>query len=701
MNKSIIKILTSIWFLSLLISFVVYLFYYKNFQEFSVKQVKVEAKNYDDYRFFFDFNNDSIDENVDISFFETINSKGITITNNNNKIIHTGLLTPFHFPDFFVEPFCVNKTIGNVNNILYLIEMNQKIYLGTNRFDTLLEQVYLDSIFSEGEYANVPNFYDYGYIGTYDVNKDGHPELFLYIAEGYRIFPRRLYCVDYYNHKLLFKSDLFGAFPVKYQFYNINSLPYFVLGSQATSNMIDFPYMFLNDSASYFMVFDENLKFKFNPIKMGEENSRVYFFLKKIDDKPYFFVFANPYNESKNVVIKQIDIHGNFVKDMLLPSTMKAIFNGIFSVDDNIFYIDKDFNYHKFNVITEFDEKINLNFLEQPFWLKSVDLDKDGDDEYLFRDLSSNKIYITRNDFSKSAYFELPLDEIDNARFYFPKNVDHNDIIFVWTNSKYYTFEYIRVKFYLLKLFALFVFLYLISFIVVFIIQQMAKFQIKQRAKISARIKELEFQNVRNQMNPHFTLNTLNFISNSILKNERQRAYDVIVEFSNIIRSTLLDSNKILRSLDEEISFVTDYLKIQKARFGDKFNFEIINSNVDTSQVFVPPFIIQIFVENSLKHGLKDFKTGGIINISFKKEDKNFVIEIEDNGIGTKEAKSNRSENSTGKGLILTKEYIDLINSLNKEQIKLEFINKEKNQSGLIVRISVPYNLNINFIYFK
>ncbi len=694
MNNKPTKIIYSIWFITFIISIVIFLFSYKNFKEYSVTKIEEEGKDYNDYKFFFDFDCDSIDENINIKNINTINSKEVIITNNNNKIIHTGVTTPFKIPDFFTEPFCINKKTDTPNNMLYLIQMHDKIYLASNRFDTLLEQTFLDTIYSKGEYINVPNYFDYGYLGTYDVNNDGHPEIFLYIAEGYRIFPRKLYCVDYYHNKLLHTSVQFGAFPINYKKYTIGDEPYFVIGSQATGNMLDFKDVYLPDSASYFMVFDKSLHLKFEPIVMGKTSSRVYFFLKKIDNKPYFFVLSNPFDESLNTTIKQIDLQGNIIKEYTLPNVLKAIFGGIFNINNDIFYIDKDFKYHKFNILNKEDEILKLNFIEQPFWLLSEDIDKDGNIEHFFRDKSSNKIIITKDDFSKAASFELPLNEINNARFYFPRTADKKHLIFVWTYTKYYTFEYIKDKYYLLKIIGLFFSIFSVIFAIIFIIQLAVKHQLKEKQQVTSRIKELEFYNVRNQMNPHFTLNTLNFISTSILKNEKDKAYDVISGFSNIIRSTLLDANKILRNLNEEITFVSDYLKIQKARFGDKFDYEINTNNVDLNNVKIPPFIIQIFVENSLKHGIKELKTGGLIKISIKDNEKHVIIEIEDNGIGRKQAKSRHSANSTGKGLILTKEYIDLINSFNKEKITLNFIDKKDNENGLTVRITIPYSIH-------
>ena len=684
------KYLSSTWFLALIIATIIFSFSYQNFKEYSVEKISEEGKNYDDYRFFYDIDNDSIDDNIDIIYNKNIESKQIEISNSYGKNLNITGIRPYKLPNFFKEAYHLSEKEDGFNSLVHIMEFEKTIFLGITDFDTLPTHIYIDTIHPIAEHS--PNTYDFGYFGAFDVNKDGYAELYLYIAEGYRIFPRRLYCIDVYNKKLLFQSELMGAFPINYDMFMIDSLPYFVVGSQAVANMTSMPDFYLSDLSSYFIVFDENLDFKFEPIKMGGNATRVYYFHKIIDDKPFFIAFANPYDESKNVEMLQIDLDGNIVKEMQLPTNMKALFGGIFSIGNDIFYIDKNSKYHKFDFLTEKDELVKINFADQPFWLLSQDIDKDGEEEHIFRDKSSNKVYVTRNDFSKPAQIELPLNEVGAARYYFPKNENDESIIFVWTYTKYYTFKYVRDKYYLVKLFGFLAALFGGAFLFVMVIQMIVKYRLQQRINVTSRIKELEFHNIRSQMNPHFTLNTLNLISTSVLKNEKEKAYDVISGFSNIIRSTLLDANKILRGLDEELKFVDDYLKIQKARYGEKFDYKIENIDVDIQKAKIPPFIVQIFVENSLKHGLKDFKTGGLITIIVRNAEKNIIIEIEDNGVGRQAAKQRDLGNSTGKGLKLTKEYIDLINSLNKEKINLEIIDKEQ---GLKIKIILPLSLKI------
>ena len=76
MNIKLGKYLSSAWFLAIIIASIIFAFSYQNFKEYSIEKISEEGKNYDDYRFFNDIDNDSIDENIEIKYFEEVKSKG-------------------------------------------------------------------------------------------------------------------------------------------------------------------------------------------------------------------------------------------------------------------------------------------------------------------------------------------------------------------------------------------------------------------------------------------------------------------------------------------------------------------------------------------------------------------------------------------------------------------------------------------------
>ena len=141
---------------------------------------------------------------------------------------------------------------------------------------------------------------------------------------------------------------------------------------------------------------------------------------------------------------------------------------------------------------------------------------------------------------------------------------------------------------------------------------------------------------LKSQMNPHFIFNSLNSIQDLIVKNEKETSYDYIVLFAELVRSSLNNSNYDFIPIEEEVQFLEVYLKLEKLRFGEEFNYELITNEID--DVFIPSLIIQPFLENALLHGLMHKKGRKNLSIEFKLEEELLCI-ITDNGVGREEAK--------------------------------------------------------------
>ena len=100
--------------------------------------------------------------------------------------------------------------------------------------------------------------------------------------------------------------------------------------------------------------------------------------------------------------------------------------------------------------------------------------------------------------------------------------------------------------------------------------------------------------------------------------------------------SLVLSSDKIKRSLQEEIEFTENYLALEQFRFRDRFRFIIeIQPDVDMNAE-VPKMVIQSPVKNAVKHGLQHKGGAGVIRITIRNEEKSLVIEVADHGIARK-----------------------------------------------------------------
>ena len=133
------------------------------------------------------------------------------------------------------------------------------------------------------------------------------------------------------------------------------------------------------------------------------------------------------------------------------------------------------------------------------------------------------------------------------------------------------------------------------------------------------------------QINPHFMYNTLTTIA-SMCEIDPKKAKNLTVDFSTFLRRNLdtLTSTELV-PFEQELRHIGCYLKIEKARFGDKI--DVIYA-IDCKDFYVPALTIQPLVENAIKHGITKKSGGGTVRISTYKTPKHYVIEIKDTGVG-------------------------------------------------------------------
>ncbi|MFL5810313.1 MAG: histidine kinase, partial [Flavisolibacter sp.] len=199
----------------------------------------------------------------------------------------------------------------------------------------------------------------------------------------------------------------------------------------------------------------------------------------------------------------------------------------------------------------------------------------------------------------------------------------------------------------------------------------------KEKTNTLRRMAELEQMALRAQMNPHFIFNSLNSIQHYVIDKDIAGANKFITDFSSLIRQTLEFSTKQEVSVAEELSYLTTYLSLEKARMENKFHYEIIvNDNLSTQDHFIPPMILQPFVENSVRHGIGFRKDElGKISITINLKDQMLVCVVEDNGVGRQLAGQYRKAmvaNHHSKGTSVTMARINMLNLNNENKIQVQ-----------------------------
>ena len=207
---------------------------------------------------------------------------------------------------------------------------------------------------------------------------------------------------------------------------------------------------------------------------------------------------------------------------------------------------------------------------------------------------------------------------------------------------------------------------------------------------------ELEMQALKAQINPHFVFNCLNSIKGFIYDKDFKQADIYLDRFSALLRSTLDNSTSSIISLQDEISYLDNYLQLEKLRFEDRFEYSIaVEPAIDSKNIFVPAMLLQPYVENAIRHGIGHLENKkGAITISIKKEPKNLLCEIEDNGVGREKAFALRNELHTeyqSRGMQLSKRRAELYG------IEQEIIDKKDSTgiaTGTIIILKIPVSEN-------
>lgn len=186
---------------------------------------------------------------------------------------------------------------------------------------------------------------------------------------------------------------------------------------------------------------------------------------------------------------------------------------------------------------------------------------------------------------------------------------------------------------------------------------------------------------LRKQLSPHFINNTLNAIQNLSIENNKEQAIKYISLFSKYLNLIYEYSGVDLISLEQEVNFIEIYLELQKLRFKSKLEIFIqidpLIKNDDFKKNVCIPFVTKAFIENSIEHGIFHVNHVGELRITFRKENINYSITIEDNGIGIEESKLLNK----WKDIDYSKNSLAIIKERYKQNIQIIEIDHNSNSS--------------------
>jgi two-component sensor histidine kinase len=212
----------------------------------------------------------------------------------------------------------------------------------------------------------------------------------------------------------------------------------------------------------------------------------------------------------------------------------------------------------------------------------------------------------------------------------------------------------------------------------------------QQQLKHKKNILETEQRLNRARMNPHFFFNALTTLQKFALRdNDGQAMASNLSKFSNIMRETLESTYKEYVTIEQEMEFLNEYLEVQKIRFPQTFSYEVnADKDLDIDELQIPAMIIQPFVENSIEHGFVGVDYPGRVTVSFTSENRELMIQINDNGKGLNTTAKENNEHISRASQII-KDRIYLLNI--KLKTKAGFsIDNNSTGNGVIVKIHLP-----------
>lgn len=219
--------------------------------------------------------------------------------------------------------------------------------------------------------------------------------------------------------------------------------------------------------------------------------------------------------------------------------------------------------------------------------------------------------------------------------------------------------------------------------------------------KLQLREKDLEIQRVQAELNflqsqvdPHFLFNTLNAVMAVCVKSNYTGLTEVIKNLSRLFRR-LISWKDDLVTIQEEISFTEMYLKIEKFRFLEKFDYQI---EVDEKalNLKVPKMTIQTLVENACKHGIQNTAEVGVVKIIVRQKEDFLYVDVEDNGIGI--------ENDKLREIIETLEEDDFCENVGIRNVykRLQLYYADEVEFNIISQMNkgtiVHYGVNVNLL---
>lgn len=183
--------------------------------------------------------------------------------------------------------------------------------------------------------------------------------------------------------------------------------------------------------------------------------------------------------------------------------------------------------------------------------------------------------------------------------------------------------------------------------------------QNRESQELANQTMQSELRFLKSQINPHFLFNTLNSLYALTLK-KSDNAPDIVIKLSEMMRYMLYECNEKWVPLAKEISYIKNYLDLERLRQQKNVRIEFnVSGNVSNQRI--APLMFMNFLENSFKHGLSSNIHDGFVKIDMEVKDKLVIFRIENSKGSVMPRTPDAARPSGGIGLVNARRRLELI----------------------------------------
>jgi tetratricopeptide (TPR) repeat protein len=210
----------------------------------------------------------------------------------------------------------------------------------------------------------------------------------------------------------------------------------------------------------------------------------------------------------------------------------------------------------------------------------------------------------------------------------------------------------------------------------------------RRKAKHNLEVNKLENKTLRSQLNPHFIFNALASIQ-KYMNEHPEKAENYLAKFGKLMREVLESSEKEYIPLSDEFDMLKNYMDLEKLRVSNGFDYEfIVEENIDTDEIQIPPLLLQPIVENAIWHGVAQGQIKGKITLFVNIVNDLLQIEIE-----------NKNEDFSLKNKGLEESNIKRKSfGLQIFKERLSLLSKEKRKKGSLEMLPTPFGMKVKIL---